>query len=194
MISDFQKEIKFTIQRSETVKHLTKMEGRNLDDDLTDRGFDYVLRDKLKQHCMEKNLFLHCSGMNVQHDLIIDLITYSSMGDWNQALKSAEETNKILRTFPQLMNAVLWGSTLNQRKSRLMLEVWRNCFIRTKLALEHTGLGQANYDLHTIPQSFARRIMNIGSPVDLILFFDGKMHEWETNSFSVYNYMMEKKK
>ena len=194
MISDFQKEIKFTIQRSETVKHLTKMEGRNLDDDLTDRGFDYVLRDKLKQHCMEKNLFLHCSGMNVQHDLIIDLITYSSMGDWNQALKSAEETNKFLRTFPQLMNAVLWGSTLNQRKSRLMLEVWRNCFIRTKLALEHTGLGQANYDLHTIPQSFARRIMNIGSPVDLILFFDGKMHEWETNSFSVYNYMMEKKK
>ena len=87
MISDFQKEIKFTIQRSETVKHLTKMEGRNLDD-LTDRGFDYVLRDKLKQHCMEKNLFLHCSGMNVQHDLIIDLITYSSMGDWNQALTS----------------------------------------------------------------------------------------------------------
>ena len=194
MISDFQKEIKFTIQRSETVKHLTKMEGRNLDDDLTDRGFDYVLRDKLKQHCMEKNLFLHCSGMNVQHDLIIDLITYSSMGDWNQALKSAEETNKFLKTFPPLMNALLWGSTLNQRKSRLMLEVWRNCFIRTKLALEHTGLGQANYDLHTIPQSFARRIMNIGSPVDLILFFDGKMHEWETNSFSVYNYMMEKKK
>ena len=176
------------------MKHLTKMEGRNLDDDLTDRGFDYVLRDKLKQHCMEKNLFLHCSGMNVQHDLIIDLITYSSMGDWNQALKSAEETNKFLKTFPPLMNAVLWGSTLNQRKSRLMLEVWRNCFIRTKLALEHTGLGQANYDLHTIPQSFARRIMNIGSPVDLILFFDGKMHEWETNSFSVYNYMMEKKK
>ena len=194
MISDFQKEIKFTIQRSETVKHLTKMEGRNLDDDLTDRGFDYVLRDKLKQHCMEKNLFLHCSGMNVQHDLIIDLITYSSMGDWNQALKSAEETNKFLKTFPPLMNALLWGSTLNQRKSRLMLEVWRNCFIRTKLALEHTGLGQANYDLHTIPQSFARRIMNIGSPVGLILFFDGKMHEWETNSFSVYNYMMEKKK
>ena len=194
MISDFQKEIKFTIQRSETVKHLTKMEGRNLDDDLTDRGFDYVLRDKLKQHCMEKNLFLHCSGMNVQHDLIIDLITYSSMGDWNQALKSAEETNKFLKTFPPLMNALLWGSTLNQRKSRLMLEVWRNCFIRTKLALEHTGLGQANYDLHIIPQTFARRIMNIGSPVDLILFFDGKMHEWETNSFSVYNYMMEKKK
>ena len=76
----------------------------------------------------------------------------------------------------------------------MMLELWRNCFIRTKLALEHTGLSQANYYLHTIPQSLARRIENFGSPVDLILFINNKMHEWETNSFSVYNYMMEKKK
>ena len=71
-------------------------------DEVTDRGFDYVLRDKLKKHCMEKNLYLHCSGMNSKHDLIIDLITYSSMGDLNQALKSAEETNKFLNTMPQI--------------------------------------------------------------------------------------------
>ena len=161
-------------------------------DEVTDRGFDYVLRDKLKKHCMEKNLYLHCSGMNSKHDLIIDLITYSSMGDLNQALRSAEETNKFLNTMPQFVN--IWG--LNQRKSRMMLEVWRNCFIRIKLALEHTGLSQANYNLHTIPQSFARRIKNfVGSPEDLILFMDDKTFEWETkNSFSVYNYMMEKKK
>ena len=77
----------------------------------------------------------------------------------------------------------------------MMLEVWRNCFIRIKLALEHTGLSQANYNLHTIPQSFARRIKNfVGSPEDLILFMDDKTFEWETNSYSVYNYMMEKKK
>ena len=156
-------------------------------------GFDYVLRDKLKQHCREKNLFLHCDGMNMEHDLLINLITYSSMGDWNQALKSAEETNKFLNTMPQLVNTIMWG--LNQRKSRMMLEMWRNCFIRTKMALEYTGLSQANYDLHTIPQSFARMIKNfVGSPEDLILFIDDTMDEWETNSFSVYNYMMEKKK
>ena len=160
-------------------------------DEVTDRGFDYVLRDKLKKHCMENNLYLHCSGMNSKHDLIIDLITYSSMGDLNQALKSAEETNKFLNTMPQIVN--IWG--LNQRKSRMMLEVWRNCFIRIKLALEHTGLSQANYNLHTIPQSFARRIKNfVGSPEDLILFMDDKTFEWETNSYSVYNYLMEKKK
>ena len=115
------------------------------------------------------------------------------MGDWNQALKSAEETNKFLNTMPQLVNTIMWG--LNQRKSRMMLEMWRNCFIRTKMALEYTGLSQANYDLHTIPQSFARMIKNfVGSQEDLILFIDDTMDEWETNSFSVYNYMMEKKK
>ena len=171
-----------------------KMGDRSFDD-VTDRGFDYLLRDKLKLHCLENNLYLHCSGMNAKHDLIIDLITYSSMGDWKQALKSAEETNKFLNTMPHyLVNTMLWGLPINQRKSRMMLEMWRNCFIRTKLALEHTGLSQANYDLHTIPQSLSRRIENFGSPVDLILFIDNKMHEWETNSFSVYNYMMEKKK
>ena len=173
---------------------IPEMGDRSLDDE-TDRGFDYVLRDQLKQHCLEKNLYLHCSGMNAKHDLIIDLITYSSMGDFKQALKSAEETNKFLNTMPHyLVNTMLWGLPINQRKSRMMLELWRNCFIRTKLALEHTGLSQANYDLHTIPQSLSRRIENFGSPVDLILFIDNKMHEWETNSFSVYNYMMEKKK
>ena len=171
---------------------IPKMGDRSLDDE-TDRGFDYVLRDQLKQHCLEKNLYLHCSGMNAKHDLIIDLITYSSMGDFKQALKSAEETNKFLNTMPQLVNTIMWG--LNQRKSRMMLEMWRNCFIRTKMALEYTGLSKANYDLHTIPQSFARMIKNfVGSPEDLILFIDDTMDEWETNSFSVYNYMMEKKK
>ena len=90
---------------------IPKMGDRSLDDE-TDRGFDYVLsRDQLKQHCLEKNLYLHCSGtgMNAKHDLIIDLITYSSMGDWNQALKSAEETNKFLNTMPQLVNTIMWG-------------------------------------------------------------------------------------
>ena len=174
------------------------MEGRSDDSvfDECNRGFDYVLRDRLKQYCRERNLFLHCGGMNMMHDLLINLITYSSMGDWNQALKSAEETNKFLKTMPQFVN--IWGLgiwEINQRKSRMMLEVWRNCFIRIKLALEHTGLSQANYNLHTIPQSFARRIENfVGSPEDLILFMGDKTFEWETNSFSVYNYMMEKKK
>ena len=68
---------------------IPKMGDRSLDDE-TDRGFDYVLRDQLKRHCLEKNLYLDCSGMNAKHDLIIDLITYSSMGDFKQALKSAE--------------------------------------------------------------------------------------------------------
>ena len=156
-------------------------------------GFDYVLRDKLKQHCREKNLFLHCDGMNMEHDLLINLITYSSMGDWNQALKSAEETNKFLTTSPLLVNNTWWW--IQEKNSKLILEVWRNCFIRTKLAIEYTGLGPTNYDYHTIPQTFARRVKNfVGSPEALKLYLYNKTEEWKMNSFSAHNYIINNMK
>ena len=167
------------------------MEGRSDDSvfDECNRGFDYVLRDRLKQYCRERNLFLHCGGMNMKHDLLINLITYSSMGDWNQALKSAEETNKFLTTSPLLVNNTWWW--IQENNSNLIFEVWRNCFIRTKLAIEYTGLGPTNYDYHTILQTFARRVKNfVGSPEALKLYLFDKMKEWKMDSFNAHNYMM----
>ena len=165
-------------------------------EDSSKYGFNYVLRDKLKEHCRKHDLSLHGSALDDKHDLMVQLVTYTSMGDWDQAVKCVEEINKFMKVRPPVMLV----SSLNRGRykrirKRLMLEVWRNYFIHTKMALEHTGLHLRNFDLHKAPRSFAQRVKHfVGSSEELCSFIENKILEWNANSFQVYRRLLNRQK
>ena len=160
-------------------------------EDSSKYGFNYVLGDKLKEHCRKHDLSLHGSALDDKHDLMVQLVTYTSTGDWDQAVKCVEEINKFMKVRPPVMLA----SSLNRYKrirKRLMLEVWRNYFIHTKMALEHTGLHPRNFDLHKAPRRFARFFAGfVGSSEELCSFIENKILEWNANSFRVYRRLLK---
>ena len=159
-----------------------------------DRGFDYILRDKLRQHCKENHIYLNIGifpanqkYQGSRHDLVLDMITYSSMGNWDQAVKSVQESFKFLRTYNRFV--------LDCSGFLLMFEVWKNCFIRAKYSLEHNRFKPSLNNRYRIPKSFTYRVKTFtGSPQELSAYIGNKVKLWRRDSQRVHNFMMKHKK
>jgi hypothetical protein len=95
-----------------------------------DYEFSFQVRDSLKEHFTIEDLDkLNLKGdfPSVVHskDQIIDIITFCSLGDFDEAKLNVEETLSFL--------AVARRAFIVQR---LIYQYWKRCFIKTKLAVD----------------------------------------------------------
>ena len=87
-----------------------------------DHEFDFLLRDKLKDNQC-------CVGFkkHPKHYVIMDMITYCSLGNLDTGLHSVRWTDRVLWYF---------GGTVSTKVCHnFIFEFWRYCFIRTRFAL-----------------------------------------------------------
>ena len=89
--------------------------------DAKDHEFDFLLRNKLKDNQC-------CVGFkkHPKHYVIMDMITYCSLGNLDTGLNSVRWTDRVLWYF---------GGTVSKKVCHAFIfEFWRYCFIRTRFA------------------------------------------------------------
>ena len=106
-----------------------------------DNTYDFKVRDRLREE-YETRMYLgigHGIGaVGVDGDeLILDLITYCSQGDQDEAVLNLKATQR----FQSKYEAVRWrlpGPKYDVYETDVvfMYEFWRKCFIRTKVAVQ----------------------------------------------------------
>lgn len=96
--------------------------------DAKDHEFDFLLRDKLKDdQC--------CVGFkkHPKHYVIMDMITYCSLGNLETGLHSVRWTDRVLWYI--LDNGISPSFSSKKVCHSFIFEFWRYCFIRTRFAL-----------------------------------------------------------
>ena len=112
-----------------------------------DQEFRFEIRDELKRLCEEERVDLfHVRSVNFSSlrnsdlkkldvfQILIDIITYCSMGNINEAIESLHLSDKFL----EACNTFVWIPAtvwLNGISAKLLLEIWKLHFIDTKYHL-----------------------------------------------------------
>ena len=89
--------------------------------------FDFYVRDRLIEYITVEDLNkleLNCDGCHPK-EVLIDIITYCSLGNIDRAKLYVDETILLLN--------IAQGAGLVQR---LLWHYWKRCFIKTKLAVD----------------------------------------------------------
>ena len=90
---------------------------------MSDKGFSFMIRDKLKDICQKE--YIEFKSTN----LVLDIITFTSLGDEARALQS-------LRSSQKLLDRCMFA---RKKAQEMLFEIWRACFIYAKIDLDHYG-------------------------------------------------------
>ena len=90
---------------------------------MSDKGFSFFIRDKLEDICQKE--YIEFKSTN----LVLDIITFTSLGDEVKALQSLRSSQKVLQR-------CFWSKSKAQE---MLFEIWRACFIYAKIDLDHYG-------------------------------------------------------
>ena len=100
-----------------------------------DNTFDFLVRDHLKKICDEKNLTL--SGDPKKDQLMLDMITYCSRGNKEEAALNLNTTKEFMTGYHNVcrrLPGAWWWAAPNGWD--FMFEFWKKCFIQIKVAVQ----------------------------------------------------------
>ena len=95
-----------------------------------DNTFDFLVRDRLKKECEERPISL--SGDPTKDQLMLDMITYCSRGNKEEAVSNLTATKEFMVGF-QLVQRRLPGGWwwADPNGWEFMFEFWKKCFIKS---------------------------------------------------------------
>ena len=102
-----------------------------------DNIFDFIVRDRLKKECEDRDYKL--SRDYLRNSMMLDMIAYCSFGREEEAILNLETTMKFIRGYKCVQwNLVPFGQTFifNVTGSIIMFEFWRKCFIQIKVLVQ----------------------------------------------------------
>ena len=142
-----------------------------------DNEFDFLLRDKLKDMQCRAGFKKH-----PKHYLIMDMITYCSLGNLDTGLLSVRWTDRVLwymfsvNNFPGLSKSHFHS---------FIFEFWRYAFIRTRFAI------MSNHEITPVERNrFYKRLRDIanwadtwtGTPAEMLAVIRNKTKTYKTRA------------
>ena len=107
-----------------------------------DNSYDFLVRDRLFQECKDMNYKIHYDPE--KNKLMIDMITYCSQGNQDEALRNLMTTKEFQDRFKSLCSRLnippgypVPVSYFSQHwVYSFLFKFWRKCFIEVKIAVE----------------------------------------------------------
>ena len=100
-----------------------------------DNTFDFLVRDRLKKECEERGISL--SGDPTKDQLMLDMITYCSRGNKEEAVCNLTATKEFIVGFQHVQRRLpggWWWADPNGWE--FMFEFWKKSFIKIKVLVQ----------------------------------------------------------
>ena len=102
-----------------------------------DNTFDFLVRDRLKKECEERPLLP--LPHTEQHKLMLDMITYCSRGNKEEAVRNLTATKEFMDGYRLVSSSLnggwFWDNPIGSGWT-FMFEFWKNCFIKIKVLVQ----------------------------------------------------------
>ena len=123
-----------------------------------DNTFDFLVRDRLKKECEERPISL--SGDPTKDHLMLDMITYCSRGNKEEAVSNLTATKEFMVGF-QLVQRRLPGGWwwADPNGWEFMFEFWKKSFIKIKVLVQKQETLPAHAYTEVISRDYGRFLL-----------------------------------
>jgi len=150
--------------------------------------FSFQLRDRILHHFSFEDLNklqLQSDSSLVDHpkEILIDIITYCSMNDFNQAKLNITKTIKLLTDARRVFIV-----------QKLVWYYWKRCFIKTKFAIEKDILQLPSCkDYHSVLNEYANFLNNFNGLFNWTwyLHFTQEIVNWKLECTEINNQLIQ---
>ena len=104
-----------------------------------DNSFDFLVRDRLRKECNDRNFSL--TGDPHRDQIMLDMITYCARGNREEAVLNLNTTKEFINGFNLVCRrlpsqGINWWWWQDPNGWQFMFEFWKKCFIQIKVAVQ----------------------------------------------------------